>query len=60
MRRGMKRIITPAIFLSASILAGCAQDAALTAPGDDELAGENNDGETPNAGAAHDNVGCMR
>jgi hypothetical protein len=55
----MKRIITPAIFLSASILAGCAQDAAPTAPGNDELAGENNDGETPKADAAHDNFGFL-
>jgi hypothetical protein len=59
MRRGMKRIITPAIFLSASILAGCAQDAAPTAPGNDELAGETNDGEAPKADAAHDNFGFM-
>jgi len=56
----MKRIITPAIFLSASILAGCAQDAAPTTPGTDELGGENGqDGETPKADAAHDNFGFV-
>ncbi len=47
MRRGMTRVITPAIFLSASILAACAQDAAPSTPGTDELAGEDGeDGET--------------
>lgn len=60
MRRGMKRIITPAVFLSASILAGCAQDAAPATPGTDELAGESaQDGETPEADAAHDNFGFV-
>jgi hypothetical protein len=56
----MTRIITPAIFLSASILAGCAADHAPTVPGTDELGGENGqDGETPKADAAHDNFGFI-
>jgi hypothetical protein len=45
----MKRIITPAIFLSASILAGCTTSSSGTTPGDDELAGEIGDGEQANA-----------
>lgn len=45
MRRGMTRVITPAIFLSASIL--CAQDAAPATPDTDERAGDDGeDGET--------------
>lgn len=44
----MKRIITPAIFLSASILAGCTTNSNTT-PGDDELAGETGDGEQAKA-----------
>ena len=56
----MTRMITPAIFLSASILAGCAADPAPTQPGTDELAGESSqDGETPKADAAHDNFGFV-
>ena len=55
-----KRIITPAIFLSAQILAGCTSNEAPTQPGTDELAGENGqDGETPKADAAHDNFGFI-
>lgn len=55
-----KRIITPAIFLSAQILAGCTSSEAPTQPGTDELAGENGqDGETPKADAAHDNFGFI-
>ncbi|MBV8757743.1 MAG: hypothetical protein JO257_10720 [Deltaproteobacteria bacterium] len=55
-----KRIITPAIFLSAQILAGCTSSEAPTQPGSDELAGETSqDGETPKADAAHDNFGFI-
>jgi hypothetical protein len=46
------RIITPAIFLSASILAGCTTTSSGTTPGDDELAGETGDGEQPKADGA--------
>jgi hypothetical protein len=52
-------IITPAIFLSASILAGCAATEAPAKPGTDELAGEGNDGEQPKADAAHDSFGFV-
>ncbi len=51
-----KRVITPAIFLSAQMLVGCTSSQDPTQPGTDELAGENGqDGETPKADAAHDN-----
>ena len=53
----MIRLITPAIFLSASILAGGAADEAPAVTGTEELGGEHGqDGEAPKAAAARDNL----
>jgi hypothetical protein len=52
-RRGMKRVITPAIFLAASIAAGSAQDAAPSASDLDELARDDSDREASKTDAAH-------
>jgi hypothetical protein len=55
-RRRMKRIITPAIFLAASIVAGT-QDAAPSASELDELACDNSDREAPKSDEAHVHFG---
>lgn len=55
-----KRVITPAIFLSAQMLVGCTSSQERSELATDELGGENGqDGEAPKADAAHDNFGFV-
>jgi hypothetical protein len=53
------RTTISAFILGSTLLAACTADSSATTPGDDELAGEHDDGEAAKADAPYDTFGIM-